>query len=200
MGQRHSQRQQGAASDLSGSPPADYNADALEATKEAGGETADPAEVPEHTRDRGAKHLNHGLTSAQTDHRANDGRAGATDHAHPAAVDHPTTAGGLAALDLQEGEAGESTPNLAGSSRVPAGHMDHGLPAEGLRIHNDPGVTEGVTEAVAGSTVSGRAAPNAANASQALNKKVLFLYLFAKACTQERPGSDSISVLHLNSG
>ena len=71
------------------------------------------------------------------------------------------------AKDLQEGEAGESTPNLEGSSRVPAGHMDHGQPAEGLRIHTEPGSLEKVS----GRGV-GRGSNNAANSHQALNKKV----------------------------
>lgn len=71
------------------------------------------------------------------------------------------------AKDLQEGEAGESTPNLEGSARAPAGHMDHGLPAEGLRMHFEPGTLEKVS----GRGV-GRGANNAANSHQALNKKV----------------------------
>lgn len=77
--------------------------------------------------------------------------------------------GDPSAKDLQEGEAGESTPNLEGSSRVPAGHMDHGLPAEGLRMHTEPGVLEKVS----GRGV-GRGSNNAANSHQALNKKVAF--------------------------
>ncbi len=98
---------------------------------------------------------------------------------HMAAVgDQPEGIKDHMAADLQEGEAGESTPNLGGGSRIPAGHLDHGLPAEGLRMHTDPAGTDGGTEGVAegvteGVGVSGRAAPNAANASQALNKKVL---------------------------
>ena len=71
------------------------------------------------------------------------------------------------AKDLQEGEAGESTPNLEGSSRVPAGHIDHGLPAEGLRMHTEPGTLEKVS----GRGV-GRGSNSGANSHQALNKKV----------------------------
>lgn len=137
-----------------------------EATEEAGGETDHPITKEASPRETGSKHLNHNRTSAQTDQAPLGG--------HPTtAGGHPTTAGGATAADLQEGEAGESTPNLAGSSRVPAGHMDHGLPAEGIRMHADGNaVTEGVTEAVTGIVVSRRAAHKVTNASQALNKKV----------------------------
>lgn len=162
----HVQHQQAVASGVSDSSPADYNADAAEATREAGGETehligeASP-------RETGSKHLNHNRVSQQTDLAPNGHPTVARGAPH-----HPTTAGGASAADLQEGEAGESTPNLPSSSRVPAGHMDHGLPAEGLRMHTDGMVTEGVTEGVTGNTASGRAAVNVSNASQALNKKV----------------------------
>lgn len=144
-----------------------------EATEEAGGETNHPITQDASPKEAGFKHLGHNRTSAQTD----QGPHGS----HPTiAGGHPTTAGGTTPADLQEGEAGESTPNLAGSSRVPAGHMDHGLPAEGLRMHSDGNaVTEGVTAAVTGHAVSGRAAHNATNASQALNKKVTALHMFA---------------------
>ena len=169
MSHQPSQHQQAAASGISGSPPADYNIDVAEATEEAGGETSHPEAA--NPTGKGAKHLNHSLMPERNNHGP-DGRPISAGDAATAAA-HPTTAGGTTAADLQEGEAGESTPDLAGSSRVPAGHMDHGLPAEGLRMHTDTGVTEGVTEAVTGTAVSGRAAPNAANASQALNKKVL---------------------------
>ena len=84
-----------------------------------------------------------------------------------AAGDAALPGGDPSAKDLQEGEAGESTPNLEGSSRVPASHMDHGLPAEGLRIHTEPGTLEKVS----GRGV-GRGPNNAANSHQALNKKV----------------------------
>ena len=160
----HPHHQQAAASGISDSSPADYTADVAEATEEAGGETDHPVTQNASPREAGSKHLDHNRTSAQTDQGPHGG--------------HPTTAGGATPADLQEGEAGESTPNLAGSSRVPAGHMDHGLPAEGLRMHSDGNaVTEGVTEAVTGNAVSGRAAHNAANASQALNKKVSAPYI-----------------------
>lgn len=167
------QHQQAAASGVSDSSPADYDADMAEATEEAGGETDHPITKEASPRETGSKHLNHNRTSAQTDQAPHDGHP-TTAGGHPTtAGGHPTTAGGATAADLQEGEAGESTPNLAGSSRVPAGHMDHGLPAEGLRMHADGNaVTEGVTEAVTGSAVSGRAAHNVTNASQAMNKKV----------------------------
>ncbi|KAL3147326.1 hypothetical protein ABBQ32_002810 [Trebouxia sp. C0010 RCD-2024] len=161
----HVQHQQAAASGVSDSSAADYNADAAEATREAGGET-DHVVGEAIPRETGSKHLNHNREAAQTDNGPNGHPTVAGGLPH-----HPTTAGGASAADLQEGEAGESTPNLASSSRVPAGHMDHGLPAEGLRMHTDGMVTEGVTEGVTGNTASGRAAVNASNASQALNKK-----------------------------
>lgn len=169
---QHAQHQQAAASGVSDSSPADYNADLAEATKEAGGETDHPITTEANPRETGSKHLNHSRTTVQTDQGP---------HGHPTiAGGHPTTAGGASAADLQEGEAGESTPNLANSSRVPAGHMDHGLPAEGLRIHSNGNmVTEGLTEAVTGNAVSGRAAHNVTNASQALNKKVETLHFSA---------------------
>ena len=163
-----SQHQQATGSGVCGSPPADCSSDVAEATEEAGGETSHPSGV--NLTGKGTKHLHHSLMPERTNH-GSDGRPLTAGDAATAAA-HPTTAGRTTAADLQEGEAGESTPNLAGSSRVPAGHMDHGLPAEGLRMYTDTGVTEGVTEAVTGTAVSGRAAPNAANASQALNKKV----------------------------
>lgn len=167
MSHHHAQHQQAATSGVSDSSPADYKVNAAEATTEAGGETDHPTAEDASPRETGSKHFNHNRVSAQTDPgpQGHPLIAGGSPH-------HPTTAGGVSAADLQEGEAGESTPNLASSSRVPAGHMDHGLPAEGLRMHSEDMVTEGVTEGVTGNTASGRAALNVSNASQALNKKV----------------------------
>ena len=171
MSHHQPQHQQAAASGVSDSSPADYDADVTEVVEEAGGETDHPVTQNASPREAGSKHLNHNRTTAQTDHGPHGG--------YPTiAGGHPTTAGGATPADLQEGEAGESTPNLAGSSRVPAGHMDHGLPAEGLRMHSDGNaIREGVTEAVTGNAVSGRAAHNVTNASQVLNKKVSALHI-----------------------
>ena len=153
---QHSQHHQATASGSgeaqAGHGVADY--------MEAGGETEQHAHKA--LKPRGSNHKD-----AET----------ATSPPHPTtAGDHMAAAGDQTAADLQEGEAGESTPNLGGGTRVPAGHLDHGLPAEGLRMHTEPaaiqGVMDGVTEGVTGTGVSGRAAPTAANASQALNKKV----------------------------
>lgn len=164
---QHSQHPQAAASGISRSPTADG----------AGNEAAADTEQHAHKalKPRGNNHKDaqgyETATSPPHPTTAGDHMAAARDHM-AAAGDQPGGIKDHMAADLQEGEAGESTPNLGGGSRVPAGHLDHGLPAEGLRMHTDPagtdGVTEGVTEAVG---VSGRAAPNAANASQALNKK-----------------------------
>ena len=58
-------------------------------------------------------------------------------------------------------------------------------------MHSDGNmVTEGVTEAVTGHAVSGRAAHNATNGSQALNKKVSILHILlfvASLCSLKAP-------------
>lgn len=159
----HSSQQQQAAVSGVGEVTTDANAADF---MEAGGDTE--------------QHAQKALKPRAHNHKDAQGHETATSPPHPTtAGDHMAATGNYAAsagdhmaADLQEGEAGESTPNLGGGTRVPAGHLDHGLPAEGLRRHTDPAVTDVVTEGVTGAGVSGRAAPNAANASQALNKKV----------------------------
>ncbi|DBB01426.1 TPA: hypothetical protein ACH3X1_000090 [Trebouxia sp. C0004] len=164
---QHSQHPQAAVSGISRSRAANGASD------EAAGDTE--------------QHAHKALKPRGINHKDAQGYETATSPPHPttagnhmAAARDPMAAagdqpGGIKdhmTADLQEGEAGESTPNLDGGSRVPAGHLDHGLPAEGLRMHADPAGTDGATEGVTeGVGVSGRAAPNAANASQALNKK-----------------------------
>ena len=158
---------QAAVSGISGSPaPAEHPTKANEDGNEAAGENA--------------QHAHKALKPRGSNYRIAEGQETATSPLHPttagdhmaAAGDQPGAVRNHLAADLQEGEAGESTPNLEGGTRVPAGHLDHGLPAEGLRMHTDAAITEGVTEGVTGAGLSGRAAPTSANASQALNKKV----------------------------
>ncbi len=170
---QQSQHPHAAASGISRSPTADGAGD------EAAGDTEQHAHKALKPRGNNHKDAQGYETTTSPPHPTTAGNhmAAARDHT-AAAGDQPGGSKDHMAADLQEGEAGESTPNLDGGSRVPAGHLDHGLPAEGLRMHTDPagtdGVTEGVTDGVTeGVGVSGRAAPNAANASQALNKKVL---------------------------
>ncbi len=162
---QHSQHPQAAASGISRSPPANG------ASNEAAGDTEQHAHKALKPRGINHKDAQGYETATSISHPTTAGNHMAVARDHMAAAgDQPGGIKDHMAADLQEGEAGESTPNLDGGSRVPAGHLDHGLPAEGLRMHTDPAVTEGVTEGVG---VSGRAAPSAANASQALNKKVL---------------------------
>jgi len=159
---QHSQHPQAAASGISRSPTAD-------------GDTEQHAHKALKPRGINHKDAQGYETATSPPHPTTAGNHMAAARDHMAATgDQPGGIKDHMAADLQEGEAGESTPNLGGGSRVPAGHLDHGLPAEGLRMHTDPAGTDGVTEGVTeGVGVSGRAAPNAANASQALNKKVL---------------------------
>lgn len=173
---------QAAVSGISGSPaPADHPTNAKEDGNEAAGDNA--------------QHAHKALKPRGSSHRDADGQETATSPPHPttagdhmaAAGDQPGAVRNHLAADLQEGEAGESTPNLEGGTRVPAGHLDHGMPAEGLRMHTDAAITEGVTEGVTGAGLSGRAAPTSANASQALNKKVQPLGSQSLTC-KRRPG------------
>jgi len=169
---QHSQHRQAAASGISRSPTADG------AGNEAAGDTEQHAHKALKPRGNNHKDAQGYETATSPPHPTTAGNhmAAARDHT-AAAGDQPGGSKDHMAADLQEGEAGESTPNLDGGSRVPAGHLDHGLPAEGLRMHTDPAGTDGVTEGVTEGVVSGRAAPNAANASQALNKKVLAFFM-----------------------